>query len=88
MGISISMLYGVSQQAIAYPYEVPPEAHGNALLVATEQISLTGKVQIPSAYSNYLSEKGVLITRIDSVGISHAAPSCLGVCEAELPLFL
>lgn len=38
------MVYGVSQKAIGYPYEIPPDAHGNALLVATEQISLTGQV--------------------------------------------
>ncbi|KAI0381264.1 hypothetical protein F5Y04DRAFT_288906 [Hypomontagnella monticulosa] len=45
LGISISMLYGVSQKAIGYPYVIPPEAQGNSLLVATEQISLAGQIQ-------------------------------------------
>ncbi|KAI5919787.1 hypothetical protein F4810DRAFT_714138 [Camillea tinctor] len=45
LGISISMVYGVSRRAIGYPYEIPPEAHGNSLLVATEQISLAGQIQ-------------------------------------------
>ncbi|KAI1820949.1 hypothetical protein F4861DRAFT_520973 [Xylaria intraflava] len=45
VGIAIAMVYGVSKKSIAYPYVVPPEAHGNSLLVATEQISLTGKIQ-------------------------------------------
>ncbi|KAI1800517.1 hypothetical protein F4811DRAFT_26112 [Daldinia bambusicola] len=45
LGISISMGYGVARRAIGYPYEVPPEFHGNELLVATEQISLAGQIQ-------------------------------------------
>ncbi|GAW17101.1 hypothetical protein ANO14919_065510 [Xylariales sp. No.14919] len=45
LGISIPMVYGVSQKAIGYPYEIPPEAEGNGLLVATRQISLAGQIQ-------------------------------------------
>ena len=41
------MVYGVSQKAIAYPYEIPPEAEGNELLVSSRQISLAGQVQFP-----------------------------------------
>lgn len=44
LGISISMVYGVSRKAIGYPYVIPPEAQGNALLVTTEQIRLAGQV--------------------------------------------
>ncbi|KAI0403838.1 hypothetical protein F4802DRAFT_271826 [Xylaria palmicola] len=45
LGISICMVYGVSQKAIGYPYEIPPEAEGNGLLVTTRQISLAGQIQ-------------------------------------------
>ncbi|KAK8080940.1 hypothetical protein PG997_008758 [Apiospora hydei] len=45
LGISIAMVYGVSRKAIGYPYEIPPEAQGNALFVTTEQISLAGQIQ-------------------------------------------
>ncbi|KAK7911144.1 hypothetical protein PG985_013625 [Apiospora marii] len=45
LGISISMVYGVSRKTIGYPYVIPPEAKGNALLVTTEQISLAGQIQ-------------------------------------------
>ncbi|KAK8135597.1 hypothetical protein PG984_003537 [Apiospora sp. TS-2023a] len=45
LGISISMVYGVSRHAIGYPYVIPPEAHGDALAVTTEQISLAGQIQ-------------------------------------------
>lgn len=38
------MIYGVSRKAIGYPYVIPPEAEGNALLVTTYQISLAGQV--------------------------------------------
>lgn len=42
------MGYGVARRAIGYPYEIPPEAHGNALLVTTEQIKLAGQVLMPT----------------------------------------
>ncbi|KAI1868448.1 uncharacterized protein JN550_006364 [Neoarthrinium moseri] len=45
IGIGIAMVYGVSRHSLAYPFEVPAEADGNGLLVATEQISLEGKIQ-------------------------------------------
>ncbi|KAI1747284.1 hypothetical protein F4782DRAFT_521660 [Xylaria castorea] len=45
LGISICMVYGVSQKAVAYPYEIPPEDEGNGLLVTTRQISLAGQIQ-------------------------------------------
>jgi hypothetical protein len=38
------MAYGVSKKSLAYPFEIPPEADGDGLLVATDQISLEGKV--------------------------------------------
>ena len=44
LGIGISMAYGVSKKSLAYPFEIPPEADGDGLLVATDQISLEGKV--------------------------------------------
>ncbi|KAI1741276.1 hypothetical protein F4680DRAFT_72722 [Xylaria scruposa] len=45
LGISVSMVYGVSQKAVGYPYEIPPEAEGNALLVSTKQVNLAGQIQ-------------------------------------------
>ncbi|KAH7329665.1 hypothetical protein B0I35DRAFT_420633 [Stachybotrys elegans] len=45
IGIAIAMIYGVSQRALAHPFELPDEANGNALVAATRQISIEGQLQ-------------------------------------------
>ncbi|KAI0180076.1 hypothetical protein GGR52DRAFT_529638 [Hypoxylon sp. FL1284] len=44
-GISISVLYGVSHEAIAYPVKVPADFHGSSLALTTSQISLVYQIQ-------------------------------------------
>lgn len=46
-GIAISVIYGVSQQAIAYPVRVPEDFHGSPLALTTPQISLVYQVSDP-----------------------------------------
>ncbi len=77
------MVYGVSQKAIAYPYEIPPEAEGNGLLVTTRQISLAGQVQF--LICNRVSQTDI---RTDPMELLSNPPPRLRMREDELPLFL
>ncbi|KAI6083842.1 hypothetical protein F4821DRAFT_182915 [Hypoxylon rubiginosum] len=45
LGIGIAMTYGVSKQALAYPYVIPPDAPEDILAAASEQISIEGGIQ-------------------------------------------
>ncbi|KAH8163693.1 hypothetical protein CIB48_g4558 [Xylaria polymorpha] len=84
LGISICMVYGVSQKAIAYPYEIPPEAEGNALLVTTRQISLAGQIW----QLNLKLTKKIAITAVFLLGAVTVAVSLLRlVITARLVVF-
>lgn len=44
MGIGIMTTYGVAEESVAYPTEMPPDFTGNPLEVTTPQITLVYKV--------------------------------------------
>ncbi|KAI0813187.1 hypothetical protein GGR55DRAFT_561588 [Xylaria sp. FL0064] len=45
LGIGISMVYGVSKKALAYPYVLPPDSPEDVLSAKSEQISVEGAIQ-------------------------------------------
>lgn len=45
IGIGVSMVYGVSKKALAYPFEVPPDPPEDSLSIVTEQIGTEGAIQ-------------------------------------------
>lgn len=45
MGIGVDLVYGVSQEALAYTTKIPPESSGHAFEIVTDQLSLNGKVR-------------------------------------------
>ncbi|KAI7772972.1 hypothetical protein LA080_012725 [Diaporthe eres] len=48
VGVGISMVYGVSREALAYPKEVPSDYTGSPLDLDTEQLTITQKASTPS----------------------------------------
>lgn len=48
MGVGVSMVYGVSRKALAYPKEVPSDYTGSPLDLDTEQLTITQKASTPS----------------------------------------
>ncbi|KAI0107680.1 plasma membrane protein Pth11-like protein [Hypoxylon sp. NC0597] len=45
LGVGICLVYGVSQEALAYPTKVPAESADHAFEIATDQIALASKIE-------------------------------------------
>lgn len=70
--------YGVSQKAIAYPVQMPPDFDGNPYALSTPQISLALKVFCQRSLLHVGTD--ALTPDIDSVGFRFAVPPGAGKC--------
>lgn len=83
MAIGVLMTYAVSQHAMAYPLEIPPDFEGSPLLLVTPQIVLSSKV---------ISAQPLIFTATNTKGQTEVAillmlPLGLGCTKASILFF-